>query len=265
CIEQTLCHEMVHAMLDESWDSLPVVVEEGLCEVFSMQEVPSCSQAAWSRLLLGAAGYLSEAEGVKLRGELRFEYRARRNHKFERVMAYTYEPEYVGSLPPEEALRQGSEQRRADPTPDATINAYHYGFGAWLVQRIVDRAGYEGLRQLSIDAAASGETLATPSSVLAAARVGGPSTWRSQVLAAMDVEVLATLLLTAPNADAVLNGFADWLLGHCGPGATDEEILTRGAIEYRFEGAPKPRSLLESPRFRDRMARALETQRAKSS
>src|SRR5689334_5743432 len=151
-IERTLAHELVHATLGPSWRTLPGTLEEGLCDVVSARLCPDAA----ARL---AAGRLSSAAfatgGLVLDVELQMPATERNN-----VLEACWSAR----------LRLDGEPRlRLDPLLAFDVHAglsttdmpgeekkACYGLAFLVVQRIVERNGFEGLHDLCVRAADAG-------------------------------------------------------------------------------------------------------------
>ncbi|MCZ6792091.1 MAG: hypothetical protein O7J95_00585 [Planctomycetota bacterium] len=242
CLEQTVCHELIHALLDDSWSALPAIVEEGLCEVVSMEVVAGCARLLRAQRLLGAASYLGE---VTASAHLKYTPSAGRHFTIQLPVRFTRE--HVDSLPPLPALRLAGNSLDI-LSEGIELNHYHYSFGMWIVERIVQRGGYDGLHRLCREAVRDGLEQIPPERLLEAARLGPPESWQREILQGLDGDDLRRVV--AGNHYGVAVQAARWLRrvsrGRGSPG----EILDHCRFLFRFDVAGPEISLLDLPEFR---------------
>ncbi len=171
----TLEHELVHLLLDETWSTLPAAVEEGLCDLVSVELVPST----------GPAVRASRASGASLAlGGLTFAIDYRGWTSLARISAEPVDP--LGAL----------ASHRADPA-SATRDREVRGVGFLVAERIVERHGYRGLLALC-DLARRRGLDAVPASTLAQAADLAPGTdevWRDAIRETVSAPELRRLAL----------------------------------------------------------------------
>lgn len=255
CVEQTLCHELVHALLGESWRSLPVVVEEGLCEHVSFRLVGGCSRAERTNMLLATALYLHETAGVdELEAQVTLVFRGPVGEVYSQNIVAKYLPEFRGSMPPVVALRTARNSVSLW-SGETRINPYHYGLGTWIVDRIVERSGIDGLHDLCTEALGRDESLVSAESYLAAAELGSRSTWIREVLDGMENEDLRRL--AAPGLEGILDRAAGWVRQLAPEVSSDPGIIDRVDILFRFEDGGPFTSLLADDHIRAGLSQRL--------
>lgn len=140
-LEWILAHELTHAILDEEWESLGGTLEEGLCEYIAAQYAPSLLPMRRLQVHMGAAALFGHDEaGI-------FFSQSRRDDEG------NYEIRWIGEkgkAPVElwtvEDLRYYLEQPSI--APFANERAGLQRIGTFLVFRIVDRHGLQGLYRL---------------------------------------------------------------------------------------------------------------------
>lgn len=168
-LERTLAHELVHAALGPSWRTLPGTLEEGLCDVVSARLCPDAA----ARL---AAGRLSSAAfatgGLVLDVEL--------------LMPASERSDAVEACWSARLRLDGEPRLRLDPLVAFDVHAglstsdlpgeekkACYGLAFLVVQRIVERSGFEGLHDLCMRAADAGLDTVPVQELLDAARIDG--------------------------------------------------------------------------------------------
>ena len=136
----TLSHEYVHALLGAQWDSLPAILEEGLCTIVSIEITEAIAEPP-EYLLLASLG-----------------------PQF--VRAHKVEPEQL-------ELRSLLKLTQSLELDDHGVEyqKFAYGMGYFLVRRIVERAGIEGLFELCLCANAEQLDLIPADRILAAAEL----------------------------------------------------------------------------------------------
>lgn len=179
-LSTALGHELVHAMLGDSWSSLPAVAEEGLADWVQEQLHPdlasslradhlSKTSAAFDGLQLGI--WLPSASG---------------QHQ---LAAFTFlgRPEGTPPLgPPSTAIarRGGCGSGMFQPYEVSVSDPRLYGLGYLLVARIVERHGMAELHALCLKASEFGlETVPSPWLLERAGLDDDPASWRLAVAA----------------------------------------------------------------------------------
>lgn len=162
----TLAHELVHALLDETWDALPQVVEEGLCGAVADAVTHSTVEARRVHSLrsLRAGLVLTLSFAAPRRGELTVQARLPillpGGKPRERTLAELFALD-------SQALYRGSPE-------DAEL-AYAVGF--LVVDELFRRQGVGGLRDLCVRARGEGRKTIPAAWVLAAC--GAPDEGRA--------------------------------------------------------------------------------------
>ena len=192
-LKRTLAHELVHASLGPSWDPLPGSLEEGLCDLISLQLAPADAASMRAGRLSAAAfatGGLELEVGVVMPGSgaavgLGVQSRLR-------LMG-----ELSPGLDPNDVfrVRAGLSSTRM-PANDKKA---FYGLSLVLLERIVANIGIEGLHELCTLAASQGRD-EVPSAWLLAAAELHPSDWHLAVHEALGSAELRELLLLYPAA-----------------------------------------------------------------
>jgi hypothetical protein len=180
-LRRTLVHELVHATLGTSWRTLPGTLEEGLCDVVSARLCPESAP----RL---AAGRLSSAAfatgGLVLDVDLQT---AAPDRAGESAGKRAHESAGEAQVCWSARLRLDGEPRlRLDPLRAFDVRAglstsdllpeekkACYGIAFLVVQRIVDRGGFETLHALCADAEERGLASVPVERLLAAAGLEG--------------------------------------------------------------------------------------------
>jgi len=137
--EASIVHEMVHALLDKSWDPLPAAIEEGLCDHYAIL-LSGDSERRLGRLISVSFGDRLSSEDA--RGD---------------------RPSLTAILEARQSLELHEHGGR--------FASYTYGLGFALVSRIVARRGVSGLHELCRAAADAGLEAVPPGEILDAAGV----------------------------------------------------------------------------------------------
>ena len=243
-----LCHELVHALLGERWRPLPVLLEEGLCDHLALELVEDGRDATRTRRLLDGARYLGELEPSL---ELAYEP-PDAVHRFWTINFSFQRPRDQRAAPPREALRFAG---REGDSIRGLLNAHHYGFGVWLVGRVVSRSGYDGVLALCDEADAEGLELVKVDAILAAAELGRDEDWQRALLAEFERRDLRVIALE--NVDGLAGTVAAEINGldrdRDGAAAT----LAHCRFDLRLSGCPYALDLLSLPEFLDALEAAL--------
>jgi hypothetical protein len=155
--EWFLAHELVHALLGETWKTLPAVLEEGLADVVAAELRPELAPRIRALRAIEASLYLGRLKLVISHSGIG--YRAG-NGPLEIWFHYD-EPR--DTLAIQDALTPDTYafRERFGDMDDAL-----YGVGFLIVQRLRDRIGYEGLHELCLRAASEGREAIDPAEQL---------------------------------------------------------------------------------------------------
>ncbi len=252
-IQRTLAHELVHATLGPSWRTLPGTLEEGLCDVVSARLCPDAA----ARL---AAGRLSSAAfatgGLVLDVDLQMPAAERDN-----------ELELCWSA----RLRLDGEPRlRLDPLRAFDVRAglstsdlpaeekkACYGLAFLVIERIVERSGFEGLHDLCARAGAEGLDSVPVARLLTAADLDASvDSFHEAIDAAFGPEELHELVRSHP--EFLVTTVARYVGPMSGaPGGTDD--LERLSARISVADAPQSSIFLRSlTRLRPRIDALVE-------
>jgi hypothetical protein len=208
-LPEDLAHELVHLMLDESWNTLPPVLEEGLADHVGLALNPNMApgfRAGRLSMVLGGLGRYS--------GRVRFGRPAIEGT--DSLVFHMIEPPRE-LLSPLAAFR--AEVREISPHSRSTLKNTLYGLGFLAVERIIDRVGFDGLHQLAVEAGESGQRVIPAQLLLDAARLDAdPESWVTAALESMGRAELAALATQqAPSLAAMLvDACASMLVDHNG-------------------------------------------------
>lgn len=161
-----LAHELVHAVVDEAWHTLPPAVEEGLCDEVAIRLEPTHGAAHRGVLLL--------ATGLGV-GHLPLSIEYRRPGRAARRVSL--EPD-VPAESPRDALEAGPSAVKGTSGIDAMKRR---GIGFVVVGRIVARTGFGGLHALAADAQARGHSRVSADALLAASQLDDLDDWRAAI------------------------------------------------------------------------------------
>ncbi len=138
-----LAHELVHFLLDESWRTLPIVAEEGLCDVLAARTV-----APLGPMARGLQGGTALRAFGPVQVTVMFAPAGRQLGPMHAVM--------LAAPPPTAHLADVFARRRVASDIDALDGdpweAVHRALGFVVVSRILERGGIEGLHALCVRA-----------------------------------------------------------------------------------------------------------------
>lgn len=198
-VRRTLSHELVHASLGSSWSTLPGSLEEGLCDWVAAQ----VSDSGTARL---RAGRLSSA--ALLCGGLGIELEI----QDESSTGSRFGPAWTTRV----LLRGHGAAQDTDPRSHLQVFKLQaglsstklgggekrglYGLAYFLVHRVIERHGIEGLHKLCLEAA-SRELLYIPSTWLlsAADLARDKEEWRAAVASCLGPDELVELMRMYPD------------------------------------------------------------------
>ncbi|GJM20944.1 MAG: hypothetical protein DHS20C15_08590 [Planctomycetota bacterium] len=193
-----LVHELVHALLGPSWEPLPAVITEGLCDAVAARLAPEAAERVRAvRLLDTAFG------APRMALELRYfepTTHARASLPLPLGGAPALDPSVALELPGR-GLHLGQDR------PDATTL---YGYGLFIVERIFEREGVEALHALCLRAVSEGHSQVPAAWLLDAADLDpDPTRWRHALLEGFDDAALRAQVryVSAPLADWLVASF----------------------------------------------------------
>ncbi|MBL8857231.1 MAG: hypothetical protein JNL28_01825 [Planctomycetes bacterium] len=167
-IERTLAHELVHASLGRSWETLPGTLEEGLCDYISTLLCPDAAARLSAGRLASAA---FSTGGLVLDIDLALPSTDRPDQRdvcWSARLRLEGEPRI--DVDPLRVFDEEAGLSSSDLTPSQK-KAY-YGIAFLVVQRIADRVGIEGLHQLCVNARREGLSQVPAERLLEAAGLG---------------------------------------------------------------------------------------------
>lgn len=215
-----LAHELVHALLGPSWDPLPAILKEGLCDALAARLAPE-SAARVRGIRLFEAGRAWPALELELST---FDPGLRRRRKLAVPLA-------AGGVGPVTALqRPGAGIHLHDGWDDEDAL---YGYGLLVAERILDRVGVVGLHELCKQATAVGEETVPAAWLLSTAELDErPSTWARAIREATgEAELLAQGAYLAPQlAPWIVATFRQRMPGRDGQEFLDEALPTLGWV-----------------------------------
>ncbi len=204
---RVLAHELTHAALQAPWDRLPGTLEEGLCDCVASHLAPA--EAARLR-----AGRLSGA--ALACGGVHLGLRALPIHHGPQAQpdfSELWESQILLSSTDEEpdAIRRVFQVAAGLSTTRLSTESKRsfYGLSFLVVERIVDRHGFEGLFRLCQKAESQGlETLPQSWLMEAAQLKDSPSHWRRAAMGAFGQAELEELICMYPGSIAgALTGY----------------------------------------------------------
>ncbi|MEM7165933.1 MAG: hypothetical protein AAF581_10735 [Planctomycetota bacterium] len=132
-----VAHELVHALLADSWDTLPAIVEEGICDVVACLLCPERAGQIRMRRLTGALGYL---------GKYYVYYQYDEPFRIDgRSLGLSATHSVKFGIGYEESRWSLNEALALDSLPGTTDSGAEYGLGYVIAARIVERHGLGAL------------------------------------------------------------------------------------------------------------------------
>ncbi|MCB9898757.1 MAG: hypothetical protein H6825_12200 [Planctomycetes bacterium] len=237
-----LAHELVHALLGESWAPLPAILKEGLCDTLAARLSPEAgARVRGVRLLSAGHGWAGMQVEIST-----FEPGLRTRRAEELPFQDADAP------PPFDALGvAGAGIHLHDPLEHQ--DAY-YGYGMLVVERIVDRVGFSGLHELCLAAASLGEDSVPPEWLLATAELDhDPRTWRDAILERQGLPELTAVVeqLAEPLAQWVASAYR-----HRFPGRDASDFLEQALPTLGWRGGRVKAALATAPGFRSALESA---------
>jgi hypothetical protein len=195
-----LAHELVHALMGESWDPLPAVMKEGLCDTLAARLVPrSAAPARALRLFAARFAFGDQALDLALNEP---GLGGRWGTRIDIASPGVERRGPMDAL----ALRGRGVRLQGDVDDEDAL----YGYGLLVVERSVDRVGLEGLHMLCIAADEQGEDVVPSDWLLWAAGLDAdPRSWDRALAEAFGPPELDAL--TAHLAE----GLSDAIVGNC--------------------------------------------------
>ena len=234
-----LAHELVHAHMGPSWDPLPAIMKEGLCDALACRLVPQ--DAARARALRWFAARFAFG-----RQELLFTCAL---------------PAFGGRTSTRLAISSPSTPRRgpieALELPGRGVALHDgqadedvlYGYGLLLVERAIDRIGLQGLNALCVRAEHEGRSVLPTEWVLWAAELDDePSTWQRALAESLGAPELTALTehLADGLAEAAVSS-TRWKF----PDLDGEAFLRQAQPMLGLRGGDVQVELAELPALRD--------------
>lgn len=247
-LHETLCHELVHHLLDDSWETLPTVIEEGLCERVS-EELASDDPVAFRSRRLATALHGSG----KLGGSISIQFAPDDGLQFVASIPFQTESSSEGGMKIIDSLslRGGYSEISA-----GNINATHYAIGYWIVDRIVRTDDYRALHRLTQRASSEGLRSVPPGWLLAAAGLSSnEQSWYALILEGFGEREVTEFARTVATQLAI--SVARYL--HRSLRATVRLPPDLGGLDLRLRLAGRHHTidLLSIDTFRARLARHL--------
>ncbi|MCA8978151.1 MAG: protein DA1 [Planctomycetes bacterium] len=229
-----LAHEMVHAMLGPSWDSLPPTLEEGLCDVMASGVVLPSEDLRSDRIVRAMAA----AGGPPLRLRLHTGDGGWSEH------VVSVKPDLPGALDLRDTFSRDSGQVR--PYHGDRSRKVWYGLAYVAAKRLVDALGAEGLRELSRRAGELDEDHAVALFASAAGLGADASDWRDAIRENVDREVLQGIArrLSEPLARETLA-----IVSRRVEGGSPEQRAELARPRLYLEGVSEFVELLEEPAY----------------
>lgn len=230
-----LVHELVHALLGPSWEPLPAVVTEGLCDAVAARLAPEAATRVRAVRRLDAA-----FAWPRLGFELRYFEPADGTRPALRLP--------LGELPaldPLAALELPGRGLHLSQERDDLPALY--GYGLVVVERILARHGVERLHALCLRATADGLEQVPAAWLLEAAELDAdPATWQAALLEGLDEQGLRAQVryVAAPLADWLVARFRERF-----PELDAAEFLARCLPSVGWSGSPERVALTTVPEF----------------
>jgi len=167
-VDFLLAHELVHALMGESWAPLPAIMKEGLCDAIACRLVPEAAPLARALRMFGARFAFGTQELLLSCTEPSFGGRWTT-----RILISGPE---IGRRGPLEVISQaGHGVRLHEELQDEDVL---YGYGLLLVERTIARIGISGLHELCARAERLGAEVVPTEWLLWAADLDAePDTW----------------------------------------------------------------------------------------
>ncbi len=194
-MERVLAHELVHAALGSTWSRLPGTLEEGLCDAVASRLSSRDSARLRAGRLSGAA---LACGGLKLELEVHERDPVSQNLRLgwsARITLTGPDDTHDGPLEVFE-VSAGRSSTRLESSSKRTF----YGLSFLVIERVVERHGFEGLAGLCAKAGEEGLRKVPRSWLLEAAELDGdPRTWRAAAVQRMGALELIELVRMYPG------------------------------------------------------------------
>lgn len=253
-LELHLAHELVHVLLDESWEPLPGMLEEGVCDLAAAAVADRGGAEHHAKRLVEAAAFFGGMDAVV---ELRLPGEGGRVHRhriggLRRIRTISHRLKMTFDRLTERSVAEMLELDDTAVFEMATEDDGMglYGLGYVFAVAIVDRIGFQGLHQLCSRGLDTDREQVDPALILAAAGAGEageklPGIVR-ELLAGSDPEVLASVL-----GDGVSEAVAELARERfAGP----EHLIRVGEPRLRFSMHRRRVSLGDVESFREGLA-----------
>jgi hypothetical protein len=229
-IERTLAHEMTHAALGPSWRTLPGSLEEGLCDAVAARLCPGGSARLRAGRLSSAALALG---GLKLTLELNAP--GDEENSAQAIRARIVLSGEEAALAQDEHLRVFRVQAGLSSTRiEASAKRSYYGLSYLVVERILERVGFEGLHEMCATAEREGLSSVPYMRLLAAADLGPErEDWWQAALQSLGHDELVEIVRMYPEfvVDTLEGHLIARSLGESGGGESGEGLLRGGDPE----------------------------------
>jgi hypothetical protein len=239
-----LAHELVHALMGASWDRLPAVMKEGLCDAVAARLVPRSAPLARA-LRMFAARFAFGDQALDL-AVTEPGFGARWGTRIEIASPGVERRGPLEAL----ALRGRGVRLHADSDDEDVL----YGYGLLLVERTIARLGLDGLHSICLQAESDGlQTVPVPWLLWAAELDADPATWEralAESLGPRELEEL-TAHLSAALADALVGNLRYRYPDFDGPAFLDVAQPTLG-----LRGSDLEVHLAELPRLQSALLEA---------
>ena len=248
-LERTLAHELVHASLGSSWRTLPGTLEEGLCDKISGKLCPQ-GAARMRAGRLSSAGFATG--GLELELEIAF---APELHPLGLRLSFSARMRLEGDPPdsvdPRDVFRvQAGLSSTAIP---ADRKKAFYGLAYLVVDRIVERNGFEGLHALCLRARAEGMPEVPAAWLMQAAEIEGDArSWNRAILDSIGPAELTELVRMHP--DFLVETLSEFFQPYLDSSALEEALPWIDA-RLRIVGSDTQLALLSIPEIRHGLLR----------
>jgi len=237
-LPEDLTHELVHLMLGPDWKSLPPVLVEGLADHVGLVLHPRVASRFRAGRLLRALAALGDVEG-----RIRF---ARPLPNGGQQLTFRILDGYDPPVEPHDVFR--SEVQEISPHSRADSKRELYGLGFFVVSRLYDRYGYDGLLRLCRAASDRGEPFVAAGDLAHAAFLWDDGqSWRRAILAELGPDEVRVVAL---HHAQVLAGLLAQVAAQEVPDLDVERFLTRYRPRFAIEDCSVATRLDREPAVR---------------